>query len=314
MIMGKTVIPENHTDEDNCMDRKLEIKRLLIYLALSFGLTWIIFFAYIVTGHKWDGSNTNMEMFVGLGMLMPFAAHILTRIITKEGFAMTGRDSVMLGISFRDKKWKCYIFALFIPWLYFEVMHLLAIIFVPKSLDGSVLKNLGISKGLAFAYPIITIVSCAFASFAALGEEGGWRGYMMPKLLKLMSVPKAIIVGGVLWGIWHAPLTCVGHNYGTDYPGFPYVGILLMCIQCTLLGIMLTYITIKSQSVWPAAIMHSVNNGNPTILKFFINTDTFERKYPGPVFSSLLLAIPIIVIDVIIIMIAIRKNKVDSNM
>ena len=86
-------------------DKKVEIKRLLIYLVLSFGLTWIIFFAYILNGGKWDNSNSYMEQIVGLGMLMPFIAHILTRMITKEGFAMTGKDSLMLGISFKDKKW-----------------------------------------------------------------------------------------------------------------------------------------------------------------------------------------------------------------
>lgn len=281
---------------------KIEIKRLLIYLGLSFGLTWIIFFVYIFSGCKWDGTNTYMEQFVGLGMLMPFAAHILTRLITKEGFAMTGKDSVMLGISFKNKKWKYYIFALFIPWVYFEVMHILAWVLVPESFDSNLVNELQISKDIAFVYPVIVIISCTIASFAALGEEGGWRGYMMPKLMKLMSLPKAIVVGGIIWGIWHAPLTCVGHNFGTEYAGFPYVGILIMCIDCTLMGIMLTYVTIKTNSIWPAAIMHAVNNGNPSIMKFFINTDIFAKKYPGPLYVYLLMLIPMALIDVIIIM------------
>ena len=290
-------------------NRQLELKRLIIYLVLSFGLSWAIFFAFNYSGFQWDGSRPEMEQFIGLGMFMPFAAHILTRIITKEGFAMTGKDSIMLGMSFKEKKWKYYVFALLTPWLYFEVMHLLALVLVPQSFDPGLLKELEVGEVFAYIYPFITITSCAIVSSAALGEEGGWRGYMMPKLMKLMSAPKAIIVGGVIWGIWHAPLTCAGHNFGTDYPGFPYVGIIIMCLFCTLMGIMLTYITMKTGSIWPAAFMHAVNNGNPSILKFFLNTDIFEAKYQGPVISYLLLLIPMALIDLVII-IKVMKEKV----
>lgn len=290
-------------------NKKLEVRRLIIYLALSFGLTWIIFFAAFFSGFKWDGSNPYMEQFIGLGMLMPFASHILTRMITREGFAMTGKDSMMLGISFKDKKWKYFIFAMFVPWVYFEVTNIIALVLVPEAFDTGILGEMGLSNEIAFVYPLIIISSCTIASFAALGEEGGWRGYMMPKLMKLMSVPKAVIVGGIIWGVWHAPLTCIGHNFGTDYPGFPYVGILVMCIFCTLMGMLLTYITIKSSSIWPAAIMHAVNNGNPTILRFFLNEEIFADKYPNRLFFYILLLSVVAVIDLIIIVREKKKTK-----
>lgn len=294
-------------------DRKFEKKRLCIYLLLSFGLSWIIFLVSIANGIKFDGSSPYMEAFVGLGMLMPLIANIFTRGITKEGFAMTGRDSLMLGINLKNKRWKYYVFAMLIPWLYFEIMYILACILVPASFQTGILEELGISKELVFVSPVFTIYNCAIASFAALGEEGGWRGYMMPKLIKLIGLPKAIVAGGIIWGIWHAPLTCVGHNFGTDYVGFPYVGIIIMCVDCTLMGIMLTYITMKTNSIWPAAIMHAVNNGNPSALKYFINTEVFEQSYPGPVYSWLLMAIPLLIIDVLIIKKEIRKNRLPSD-
>ena len=83
----------------------------------------------------------------------------------------------------------------------------------------------------------------------------------------------ALIVSGVIWGLWHAPLTVIGHNFGTDYPGFPYVGILKMCFICIVMGILLTFVTEASGSIWPAAILHAVNNTNPSILNGFVNYD-----------------------------------------
>ncbi|MGN0346681.1 MAG: CPBP family intramembrane glutamic endopeptidase [Lachnospiraceae bacterium] len=255
------------------MNRKLEWKRLLLYLALSFGLTWIIFFAFILTGHKWDGSNPTLESFTALGMLMPFLAHVLTRKITKEGFRVTGKDSMMLGIELKNKKWKYYVFAMLIPWLYFEVWHALALLLSPEMFDPEYYKVYGIEKNLVWLMPLNGIISGTIISFAALGEEGGWRGYMMPKLISLVGMKKAVLIGGIIWGLWHAPLTCVGHNFGTDYPGFPFLGIFIMCVDCVLTGILFTFVMVKSGSVWPAAIMHGVNNANPSLLTFFMNTE-----------------------------------------
>ena len=300
---------ESKKEEKLRIDKKIETQRLLIYLALAFGLSWTIFFAFFLTGHKWDGSNLYLEQFVGLGMLVPFIAHILTRMITKEGFAMTGRDSLMLGISFKDKKWKYYLFALLVPWIYNEISSLLTLAIVPSAFDTGVLKEAGLSNGFAFAFPFIAIVSSSIASFAALGEEGGWRGYMMPKLIKLIGMPKSIILGGIIWGIWHAPLTVAGHNFGTDYPGFPYVGIIVMCILCTFFGIMLIFITIKTGSIWPAAIMHAVNNGSPCISKFFINANIVSEKCGNSLMLWVLLLIPMAVIDGTIIVHEMKRSK-----
>ncbi|MGN0319130.1 MAG: CPBP family intramembrane glutamic endopeptidase [Lachnospira sp.] len=287
-----------------------ERKRLLIYLILSFGLTWIIFFVYILTGNKWDGSNPKLESFTALGMLMPVLAHVLTRWFTKEGFAMTGKDSMMLGISLKNKKWKYYVFAMLVPWIYFEIWHAIALLVSPEMFDPEYYKVYGIDKNLVWLMPLNGIITSAVISFAAFGEEGGWRGYMMPKLINIFGIKKAVLIGGIIWGLWHAPLTCVGHNFGTDYPGFPYLGILLMCIDCTLMGIMLTYITMKSGSVWPAAIMHAVNNSNPGILVLFTNTEKATGIIANPFFSYFLCFIPMTVIAAICLVLLCKERSV----
>lgn len=280
-------------------NKKLEIKRLVIYLVLAFAMAWAVFFAFILTGHKWDGSNPNLESFTALGMLTPLLAHILTRMITKEGFAMTGRDSMMLGISLKNKKWFFYLFAMIVPWIYFEIGHALNFLFYPEIFDPEGYKQFEISKNMIVFLPLISILQGTLISFAAFGEEGGWRGYMMPKLIKLMGTKKAVVAGGIIWGLWHAPLTCVGHNFGTDYPGFPYLGILIMCMNCTFLGITLTYITVKSGSVWPAAVMHAVNNANPSILAVFTDLEKANEIMVNPILGYVLLDIPLLILGII---------------
>jgi membrane protease YdiL (CAAX protease family) len=88
------------------------------------------------------------------------------------------------------------------------------------------------------------------------GEELGWRGYLLPKLMPL-GKPKAYTILGVIWGLWHAPLVLVGFNY----PGYPILGVLWMMGLMTALGIYLNELTLQNRSSILAGWAHGAFNG-----------------------------------------------------
>lgn len=90
----------------------------------------------------------------------------------------------------------------------------------------------------------------------ALGEELGWRGWLLPKLMRYGAVP-AILVSGVLWGLWHAPLILLGYNYPLA-PG--WLGVLAMTGMCIVVGAVFGWLRLRSNSVWPAALAHGTFN------------------------------------------------------
>ncbi len=289
---------------DKAVEYKNELKRLLIFLAFAFVITWIVFFVFIFFGNTFnvEDGNEAMAQLMCLGMLCPTLAMILTRYVTKEGFAVTGKDSMLLGISFKDRKWIYYVIAILLPWIYYELGNGLFLL-VSGAFDINAPYLLGVEKGeegILYMQPIIMIVSATLSSFAAFGEEAGWRGYMMPKMTKLFGVKKAILVGGIIWGMWHFPLTYVGHNFGMDYWGYPFTGFGAMCILCIFIGIILAYITYKSGSIWPATILHAVNNASPSILKFYINEDKFKGWSADSVVHFLIVYIPLIIISIFV--------------
>lgn len=301
------------------MDRKMETKRFFVYLAFAFGFTWIIFFAYIFSGNIWmeDGTLSGMDQFVCLAMLFPALAALLTRYVTKEGFAVTGRDSLLLGISFRDGKWIYFVLAMILPWVYFELGYALMFLLSPKAFDASYPTILEITeqeRPIIYIQPLAMMISGVIGSFAAFGEEAGWRGYMMPKMIKLWGVKKAVIFGGILWGIWHWPLTYVGHNFGRDYVGYPFTGFAGMCVMCVFMGMILTFLTYKSGSIWPAAFLHAVNNSSPSILQYFINPDKITGWKTDSVVSFMILLLPMMVIAVLLFAkyVASDDRKVDA--
>ena len=71
----------------------------------------------------------------------------------------------------------------------------------------------------------------------------------------------ALIVMGVIWGLWHLSLTMLGHNYGTGYAGYPFLGIAAMCWFCTTVGVLLAFLTLKTGTCIPAAMAHGCING-----------------------------------------------------
>ena len=106
--------------------------------------------------------------------------------------------------------------------------------------------------------------------FLFLGEEFGWRAYLLPKLMPLGS-HKAVLLVGAIWGVFHWPLIFMGYEYRFDYWGAPVVGPLLFMLV-TMFGdsVLLAWVTLRTGSVWPACIAHGVNNAGGLLLVYFL--------------------------------------------
>ncbi len=98
----------------------------------------------------------------------------------------------------------------------------------------------------------------------AFGEELGWRGYLLPRLLPLGQI-RALLISGAIWGVWHAPAILLGHNY----PGAPVLGTFMMIVFCVLMGIVLGWTRLVTGSVWPAVIGHAALNGSAGVTLLF---------------------------------------------
>ena len=153
-------------------DKKSELKRLIIYLAFSFGIAWIMFFVFMPEGKTWDELGQLKQSFIALGMLAPVIAHVITRLITKEGFAMTGEGSMMLDISFKNRKWIFYLLAILLPWIYTELGNAVTILLYPEIYDPKYYISLDIEKRLLLLLPIAGMVSGVIGSFAADPRSG----------------------------------------------------------------------------------------------------------------------------------------------
>lgn len=275
------------------MEREITMKRTIIFCVITFGLTWLLTALIPIMGFVYGGLES--LIIVTLCMFMPALGNILTRVITRQGFhdfklapkfRGNGRNYLFAYFSFIVL---VYLGVLVYYLIYREQFNLTAfIMWSPDSTEYNMqfiqIINLAVATVIS---PIINVIP-------TLGEELGWRGYLLYGLKKSSgSSMKAVLVTGVIWGIWHAPMIAMGHNYGTNYPGYPYIGILMMIVFCVLVGIIEGYITLRTDSVLPAAICHSAINGLGSIGILFCNTTEY-RMLIGPAYAGIIPLIPTI--------------------
>lgn len=233
--------------------KKETVIRLAIFLLIAFALPYIMIFIYIAKC-GWTVEGSFYGIICSVAMLCPALANILTRIITKEGTA-----DLTLNLDFKGKK-RYYGIAIIVPVLCSPVIVLCVTLFLlPSDSLGEMLKNTNYGEAGSVALYLISMSVSAF--MFGFGEEFGWRGYLTPKLEKLMPSTAAILVTGVIWGLWHAPLIACGHDFGKGYPGDPWLGIILMCVSCIGFSFYLTALTKATGSSLTAGIAHmAINN------------------------------------------------------
>ena len=229
-------------------ERSAAKKRLILFAVLAFGIGWIVFLSIPLSGQSY-GSAISVAI-LAAAMFAPAISSLLTRLLTKEGFG-----NMYLHPHFKGHM-RDYLILYFGPTVLLLMSGAVYFLIFPGSFDPELttLKEMLAASGKqgGIAPSVLVIQILIFAAIGpvvniipTMGEELGWRGYLLPKLRVLFSDRAALLLSGVIWGIWHLPVIVMGHNYGIDYWGYPWLGILTMTAFCVVLGIIEGYMSIK---------------------------------------------------------------------
>lgn len=256
-----------------------KVNRTALFLMLTFVISFSLAGLYKLFGGQYESNLSRTILGVSYMFIPMICVIIVEKVIYKEPLKAN------LLISFSINRW------FFVAWLIMPVISLMAfsvsllfpgVSFSPE-MSGMVKRfeemltpeQMEQMKNSMEALPVhpvwISLVQGLIAgvtvnAIAGFGEELGWRGFLL-KAFKEMNFLKASVVIGFIWGIWHAPLILMGHNY----PQHPEYGVLMMIVWCILLTPLFLYITVKSKSVIAAAIMHGTLNATAGIAIIIID-------------------------------------------
>lgn len=307
------MIKEEVISEDEIKkNKKLGTNRILLYLGLTFALT--IGFSVGLIYPILDKVNQKLlppvmaTMAMAPVMFFPAISVLLTRLITKEGF-----ENAFLKPHFKGNV-KYYLLAYFGPGVLTLLGALVYFLIFPEQFDPEcgymkiTMEAAGASaEDVAMPFSTLMIVQLIQAMLlgpilnfiTCFGEEWGWRGYLLPKMAQKLPAIPMLLVNGIIWGLWHAPLTVVGHNYGVGYPGYPYKGIAAMCLFCLVLGIFLSFVTMKTKSCIPAVLGHGAVNSIAGIGMYF--TKDGGNPFIGPAPTGLIGIIPFVMVVILMV-------------
>ena len=157
------------------------------------------------------------------------------------------------------------------------------------------------AQGLTYPlYLLISVVAClTYAPLVnmllAVGEEAGWRGFLYPQLKARFGKRTGWLIGGVIWGMWHWPIMwLIGYEYGTDYAGFPLVGMLIFCIFATAAGVLCDWLYEKTECIWIPSVFHGAINAAATLPVTVCAVKTGSAILLGPAPHGVLAGLPLI--------------------
>jgi membrane protease YdiL (CAAX protease family) len=242
-------------------------RKVALFVGLTYLVSYVLVFLYSALVGSWIMPNA-----VVLGVIYMFVPTTIALVVQKGIFKEALKEP--LRISFRLNRW--FLVAWLLPPLIacasMGVALLLPGVHFSPEMEGMIERfgkllppeQIEQMRNQAHAMPIHPfwtslgiglIAGVTVNAVAAFGEELGWRGLLLRELEPLGFWRCSALIG-LIWGFWHAPLILHGHNY----PEHPWAGVFLMTAMTMLLSPLLSYLTIRANSVLAAAIFHGTFN------------------------------------------------------
>lgn len=230
------------------------MRRFWTFVAVCFTLSWGAALIFHLLGGQYQ--SIVGSLFASAYMFIPMVSVIVTQALFKEHIFSE------IGLSVKINRWW------FVGWFLLAIFAIAAL-FASLAIPGTALEPKAslfetLQKQSAFLTPVnyfwISILSGLLAgatinALFAFGEECAWRGFL-PRALGEMGFWKKALLIGAIWGVWHAPLILMGHNY----PHHPWGGVGMMVAFCAALSPLLLWLRQMSGSVLVPAIAHGTLN------------------------------------------------------
>ena len=224
---------------------------LAIYLAAVVLITGIFDVVAFITLSPW---------WILRRMFAPAVASVVARLVLREGFA---------DVSFRfggRLAWKYTGLALVFPLIIAMVAYGTAWVTGLAQFDPQPSAGVGaqLASNVASSPLLVFVIMLALSTLLwifpqtlfAAGEEIGWRGYMLTRLIDA-GVPRPILVSGLIWGLWHMPIV---FNPGNTSSPSPVLSAVALMGTVVLSGFVYARMRLETGSVWPAIVLHGAWN------------------------------------------------------
>lgn len=271
-------------------------KEIILYTLCVLIITNILWFIGFHLQHS-DEKSILPLLALGSACLMPAIIALVMCKITKTKFrTLKIKPNI-------KKSWKIYLLSIFIGVFIVYSTDLLPLLFFPKDVTLNLDNLTLLFFGKIILYTLISVIE----SIELLGEELGWMGYLYPRLEKECGVIGGTILAAIVRTLYHlVALILIGGSLNGAV-----IAVLSLFLNNLFLQSILVYVTKKSDSVFPAAIIHAISN-ILVVLSFISFNEGFDETIP----FKLVTLIPILIIGLsfyILLYKEAKKTNLDIN-
>lgn len=222
---------------------------VLAYVILAYTISWVIQLPELIAMRGNYHFTERYLLLLNISSFGPSLAAIIVTVFT-EGWA--GVKTLLKRLLQWRVSWLVYLATFFVfPLVFFLGYQVLGI----QAADG---ENLLLFLTLVVAVPINALVGSIILGIGPLGEELGWRGFMLPHLLKRYGDFTSSVILGLVWAFWHLPVFLFSEWRG-DIPIYLAIG--LYSLGTISIAYMMTKLHIWGNgSVLIAILFHGVVN------------------------------------------------------
>ena len=231
----------------NRPERREAWTTIFIFLAIVTGLSAIFHLAIV--------NLMPTSLYVGPLMWSPAVAALLTLRV---------RGRAISSLPWQWGEWTNNRHAFMVPILYvlvaYALIWTLGLGGVPNEdtltgwAESAGLEDISTPALIVIMVLLLGTVGCIRAMSTIVGEEIGWRGFLIWELRKILPFGGVALVSGLIWAFWHWPIVIY---YGG---GDPVIRMAAFTVMITAMSIIMTYFTFKSKSMWPAILFHAAHN------------------------------------------------------
>lgn len=216
--------------------KRQSLRPIGLFLLYTFSITYLSW-AVIIVANRYFGTLWYGELLFWIPMLIGGLGPAIGVYIIYRQFNEEFEEETFIKFTFNTNTYKrgWLVFGLYIVWRFFMVWI-----------------SFGIEEPISIIYMFINlplfIIGGGF-------EELGWRGYLQPKIEKMVGYVASIFIVGVIWSLWHLPLWLIE---GAPQSSLPFGLYALMAI---ILSFTLTTIYKYTQSPFLSVLSHAWYNG-----------------------------------------------------
>lgn len=178
---------------------------------------------------------------------------------------LCGVDVKSLGWQWPGARWLAL--AYLVPLLYTLPVYVVTWLILRGSFDVSTfmrgvagsynLDGAPVFGTLVVGMPLLLTVGMIGSVTWALGEEIGWRGFLLPRIESRIGYTNASLVVGLIWAVWHYPGLLFGkYNAGTN----PVYAVACFTLMVVAMSFVIGWLRLRTRSIWPCAMLHASHN------------------------------------------------------